>query len=179
MDANTPFIQLSDARARERARAGGKAAELARLEALGLPTPPGAVLPAGASRPGEAACARLAADLAPDGAALAVRSSVACEDGADASFAGQFASVLGVRGGRALHEALATVRASYAAARIEAYEEALAANRDSRSATFVEGATLDSGGNASARGGCADPWHGPAPPLLSQGEKGASGTGRC
>ena len=75
---------------------GGKALGLARLTRMGLNVPPALVI-AGAT-PGDypaglvEACAQLG-----DGA-LAVRSSARGEDGAEASFAGQYDTVLNVVG---------------------------------------------------------------------------------
>ena len=106
------------------ARAGGKGASLARLSALGLPVPPGFVVPADrlvASLPdggaalralpaaqAQAAVAR--ADLPPEiGAAyealgdavpVAVRSSACAEDSEDGFYAGQQETFLHVRGAR-------------------------------------------------------------------------------
>ena len=83
---------------------GGKAFGLSRLVAMGLRVPPALVI-RNAQRglyPEEldAACARLG-----DGE-LAVRSSAQGEDGDQASFAGQYDTVLGVRGSEALRRAI-------------------------------------------------------------------------
>lgn len=99
---------LGSLRAGDSGRVGGKAAALGELIAMGLPVPPGFVLPAGL----------LATELAPEMAAageplsallstlvrvhelrppFAVRSSAAAEDGAQASFAGQFTTDLDVQ----------------------------------------------------------------------------------
>src|SRR5262249_2077545 len=66
------------------------------------------------------------------GAIVAVRSSAASEDGASASFAGQFETVLGVRADdeRALHDALRAVWASAFLARAAAYRADRAAGGD-------------------------------------------------
>ena len=135
-----PLLALDDPRACDRARAGGKAAALARLAALGLPVPPGIVLPpevpwddALEAALRQAAQALLAAPangghgasptapFSADPAALAVRSSVCCEDGAEASFAGQFSTVLDVRDARGALEAVRTVQASFSAQRAIEY----------------------------------------------------------
>ncbi|MDE0931433.1 MAG: hypothetical protein OSA77_12145, partial [Halioglobus sp.] len=86
------------------ASAGGKAYGLARLLAMGLPVPPAFVL--------RNACA----DVFPDRLdqayrdlgqeAVAVRSSALGEDGTDASFAGQYDTVLNVRGPEELRAAI-------------------------------------------------------------------------
>jgi rifampicin phosphotransferase len=81
------ILELHDASVE---RAGGKAAGLARLVALGLPVPPAVVLPVGAELDNaDAIVARL-------GEPLAVRSSAVGEDADDRSFAGQYETVLGV-----------------------------------------------------------------------------------
>ena len=73
-------------------RIGGKAAGLARLVELGLPVPPAVVLPPGEELDDSAAVvARL-------GEPLAVRSSAVGEDGVERLAAGQYETVLGVRG---------------------------------------------------------------------------------
>jgi phosphoenolpyruvate synthase/pyruvate phosphate dikinase len=74
---------------------GGKAAGLARLQAIGLPVPPALVVPVSA---GGVLEAEEAADVAARlGEPLAVRSSAVGEDAADRSAAGQFESKMGVR----------------------------------------------------------------------------------
>ncbi len=100
---------------------GGKAHGLARLRALGLRVPEALVI-VGAS------LGRLPADLdrriAKLGTGpLAVRSSAIGEDGESASFAGQYETVLNVRGPGALREAIATCLASAASARALAYRD--------------------------------------------------------
>ncbi len=101
------------------AAVGGKAEGLARLIGLGLRVPPGFVI-VGAT-PGE-----LPADLAAHyaqlgGGAVAVRSSAIGEDSADASFAGQYETILGVEGAVALAEAVEKCLASLHSARADAY----------------------------------------------------------
>ena len=95
---------------RDRLRVGGKAFILARLRQRGFPVPDGFVLPAG--MPVEAA----AAAYARLGGAVAVRSSSTAEDTAEASFAGQYRTVLGVVGEEALREGVRLCRASAGAA---------------------------------------------------------------
>ena len=74
---------------------GGKASGLARLAAAGFPVPPGVVVPADLpDRDLDGAAAELSGRF--DGSTLAVRSSGMSEDLADASFAGQFTTLLGV-----------------------------------------------------------------------------------
>lgn len=89
---------------------GGKGANLLRLAAAGFRTPRWIALPPGFDAAGAPAAAD-AAGLAGD--RFAVRSSASAEDGAAHSFAGRFATKLGVpRAG--LAEAVAAVRASSA-----------------------------------------------------------------
>jgi rifampicin phosphotransferase len=116
---------------------GGKGHNLARLQALGCPVPPWIVLAAGAldgrgmgAEPPDALRAEVAAALDAVGlgdAILAVRSSAANEDSAEASFAGQFDSVLGVpaaAGGAALWDAIRRVWASADSERAAVYRRA-------------------------------------------------------
>jgi pyruvate,water dikinase len=110
--------------------AGCKAATLARLAAHGFPVPPGVVLPVAiferaVDRNLEVPAA-VAADLL--GAAhelgdvrLAVRSSGVDEDGADASYAGLFTTVLDVRGGAELIDAVRACWRSAFDARVTSY----------------------------------------------------------
>ncbi|SED23021.1 pyruvate, water dikinase [Streptomyces sp. 3213] len=79
--------------------AGSKAANLARAAAAGLPVLPGFVIPEGAPDSDPAALRRAWQDLSDSGALpLVVRSSSPQEDTQQSSLAGQFASVLDVRG---------------------------------------------------------------------------------
>src|SRR6266545_487048 len=101
-------IALDDARAQDPAVAGRKAAVLAKLLAVGFPIPDGFVVPAGADLP------TTLADLPGGGSALerfAVRSSAAAEDRSDASFAGQYETLLDVTQAE-LEGAIGRVRAS-------------------------------------------------------------------
>ncbi len=120
----SPFQEIPPARL---AAAGGKGAALARLFQAGYPVPPGLVIFPEAFAGDEltpAAWDDLQAGLAPlrrAGSALAVRSSARGEDSAEASFAGAFETVLGVRGDAELRAAIRTVRRSRSAARALAY----------------------------------------------------------
>lgn len=116
-------LRFSDADCLEREHAGGKGASLARMTELGLPVPPGFVIPAAAllaavgDRAEELASeqaqqivqeAEIGDDLRDavaaayaelgDDAAVAVRSSACAEDSEEASFAGQQETYLHVRG---------------------------------------------------------------------------------
>ncbi|MCT9084380.1 PEP/pyruvate-binding domain-containing protein [Streptomyces fulvoviolaceus] len=89
--------------------AGSKAANLARAAGAGLPVLPGFVIPDGAGTD-ETALRRAWDELSDGGArSLVVRSSSPQEDTEESSLAGQFASVLDVRGWRAFRTAVATV----------------------------------------------------------------------
>jgi pyruvate,water dikinase len=114
---------------------GGKAAGLARLTKLGLRVPDGfVVLGAAPGRLPEGldeAYARL-------GGAVAVRSSALDEDGAEASFAGQYETVLGVQGAAAVREAVERCLASAESARAGAYRERLGGQGEARMAVVVQ-----------------------------------------
>jgi phosphohistidine swiveling domain-containing protein len=109
--------------------AGRKAATLARLAAAGFPVPPGAVVPVALMEqvpgrenvPAEVAADLLSAVRAWGDVPLAVRSSGVDEDGAHASYAGLFTSVLNVRGDGALLDAVRTCWSSAFDARVAAY----------------------------------------------------------
>jgi pyruvate,water dikinase len=119
--ARPPVLWLDDPQALDVESAGAKAANLARATQAGLPTLPGFVLTTSAVSHGaltEAARGALSDACAalPGGAGrtLVVRSSSTAEDSATSSMAGQFTSILGVRGWEALLEAVAMVLASAA-----------------------------------------------------------------
>ena len=116
---STPTILALDALGES--PVGGKAEGLAALVRLGLRVPPAFVV-VGAT-PGD-----LPADLAEcyaelGGGAVAVRSSALGEDSADASFAGQYDTILNVSGIEALREAIETCLASLENARALAYRQ--------------------------------------------------------
>lgn len=110
--------------------AGTKAATLAQLASHGFPVPAGFVVTA-------AACERLCStpearqevwaevlthlEKLGDGP-VAVRSSGLAEDLADASYAGQYDTVLGIEGSEALSDAIARCLSSAASERVRAYQ---------------------------------------------------------
>ena len=121
---------------------GGKAYGLARLVAMGMSVPPAFVIR-------DAQSGRYPADLDHryrelGHAAVAVRSSATGEDGIDASFAGQYDSVLNVSGGEDLRKAVDHCVASAATGRAQAYrgdqqDEASAAESTTRDPSSKSG----------------------------------------
>ncbi len=115
-------IGLDEPGATDPARVGGKAAALARAAAHGLPTLPGVVLTtafaddAGDDPGAHPAVAEAYARAGGDDRSLVVRSSSTAEDTAGSSMAGQFESVVDVRGSEAFADAVRTVVASRHAA---------------------------------------------------------------
>jgi rifampicin phosphotransferase len=109
-------IPLADLAAVDRQTVGSKAANLGELMRAGFSVPDGFAI---IDEPDEAAV-RSAAERLGDGA-VAVRSSAVAEDLADASFAGQYETVLGVRGPDALLDAIHQVRASAQGSRVQHY----------------------------------------------------------
>ena len=116
-------------RATERADFGGKASALARLTSAPLNVPPGfAIDPAfteAVAAEDEAHLAQLRAALSDLAGPWAVRSSALSEDGVTASFAGQFATVLGVRDARECARAVREVWASAHTPGVAAYRKRL------------------------------------------------------
>jgi rifampicin phosphotransferase len=118
-------LGLDDPSAVDPARSGTKAATLARLRRLGFPVPDGHVITAwaggdpGLPEPVRRAVTWLAERYA--GGPAAVRSSAVAEDLEEASYAGQYESVLGVAGVEALTAAVLRCRASAGRVRGGAY----------------------------------------------------------
>ena len=144
------LLRLDQIGPRDRGRVGGKAVGLARLARAGLPVPPTLVVPvevtqrflksnslwgdAARGAPGIAQrilegeldpdfAGELRAEAARLGELLAVRSSGVDEDGAAASYAGQYESFLGVSPGDATEHALKACWASAYAERVMAYRD--------------------------------------------------------
>ena len=106
--------------------AGGKAEGLARLVSMGLRVPEAVVLIGAQGDSGaepHQECVAALIDRFGSQTRLAVRSSALGEDGEDASFAGQYETVLDVAGATALGEAIETCLRSSQNARSAAYRE--------------------------------------------------------
>jgi len=133
------IIPLASPAARDHASAGGKARTLARLLAAGFPVPDGFVVTA----PEDAHAGELAERLTAlearggSGARFAVRSSGQAEDSAAASFAGQFETVLGVRGLGDISRAIERCFASFTSGRANAYQRAVGV-RETGGAVIVQ-----------------------------------------
>ena len=144
----TRLISLNDALAMDADVVGAKAASLARLHRERVPVQPGIIVPVGAfheflranhwlaraqsldeSLAEDIVRARMDPALADDlrrevgllGECVAVRSSAVCEDGRDASWAGQLETVLGVRAGDDVEQAVLRCWASGFRSRARAY----------------------------------------------------------
>jgi pyruvate, water dikinase len=143
------MLRFADEACLDVARAGGKGASLARMSALGLPVPPGFVVPAealAAALPDGGAALRAALPDAarahaivasaepPDGIAdayaalgadppVAVRSSARAEDSDTASYAGQQDTFLHVRGARAVRDRVRDCWASFFSERALFYRQ--------------------------------------------------------
>lgn len=130
------LVALRDAGA---AACGAKAASLGALLRAGLPVPDGVVVPfpAYGSGTGDLVDVLGPAVAALGGGPVAVRSSAADEDGAGASAAGQYRSVLAVHGVEAVVEAVRTCWASLHSPRAVAYREAAAPDREEAAAMAV------------------------------------------
>ena len=123
------FDAITDA---DLGQVGGKGLSLGRMAAAGLPVPPGfavttaayrRVHEAGPKSDAEFARAVLAAYHRLGRGLVAVRSSATAEDGAEASFAGQQETILGVQGDDAVLAAIARCWASLHTERAVAYRK--------------------------------------------------------
>jgi phosphohistidine swiveling domain-containing protein len=128
----TSFKELAK---EQRPLAGGKGSTLARLYQAGYPVPDGFIILTAAFVGDELtdeAWGQVQAHLARmrrdghDGMdnSFAVRSSALCEDSAQASFAGEFETVLDMRTDDEIRQAIYTVRRSRHDARVQAYSQA-------------------------------------------------------
>ncbi len=150
---------FNDLTAEQYAQAGGKGAMLARLFQEGYPVPNGfVILPTAFEKSeiedqieGEINVAvwqearRMLKFLREEGSSsksgvvsFAVRSSALSEDGAHASFAGEFESVLDVESDEAVWQAIQRVRASRKTARVQAYSAAKGMTSDHEMAVVVQ-----------------------------------------
>jgi pyruvate,water dikinase len=126
--------------------AGAKGAVLARLHQRGYPVPNGLLVPPAAFDGDQIkpqAWAGVQAHLArlragDPQAAFAVRSSALAEDSAAASFAGEFETVLGVRGNHEIYAAIQRVRKSRHAERVRAYSQAQGMDGEHEMAVIVQ-----------------------------------------
>ncbi len=133
MGTEKPVVWLTDARATDPASTGRKATSLARLQAAGFDVPDGFVLTTAATAatraagpiPEAVARAFRAAMSRLGDVPLAVRSSGVAEDLPDASFAGQYETILDVRGPEAVERAILRCLASASSGRVEAYRAAM------------------------------------------------------
>jgi phosphohistidine swiveling domain-containing protein len=124
-----PFNELTD---EELSSAGGKGGNLARLFKVGYPVPDGLViLPEGFAREELSPEAWTRVKMLIRGiresvgeVSFAVRSSALSEDSAQASFAGEFETVLDVHSDEDIWEAIHTVRRSRESERVQAYSQA-------------------------------------------------------
>src|ERR1700737_1334901 len=134
------WLKLDDSEAGEWEIAGGKAARLSQLKRAGFQVPEGFVLstrlfedPTAAQRAIAVALPRLGA-----GARVAVRSSAVAEDLDEASFAGQYETVLGVAGELQVLEAVKKCWASAGEARVEEYSRRRAGGRTGPLAVMIQ-----------------------------------------
>ncbi|MFI7672153.1 PEP/pyruvate-binding domain-containing protein [Actinophytocola sp. NPDC049390] len=152
--AGAVVVSLDDDAALDRARAGAKAAVLARMRRAGFRVPDGVVVLADVPRNRfggtRAGVEPLAAALDPGlrqaivsaagtlAGPLAVRSSGIDEDGAQASHAGQYDTVLDVRGDDELADAVCACWASGSSAAVRGYRTSVGRDGDAPLAVLVQ-----------------------------------------
>jgi pyruvate, water dikinase len=155
------MLSFDDEACTDVARAGGKGASLARMTALGLPVPPGFVVPADAlaaavdtdalraALPDAARAQAIVARAQPpeiaaayatlgDDPPVAVRSSACAEDSEAASYAGQQETYLYVRGARAVRERVRDCWASFFSERALFYRQRKGSLDDLEMAVVVQ-----------------------------------------
>jgi pyruvate,water dikinase len=120
------ICSLDESSARDVLIAGGKAAALAKLIARHFPIPEGFIVTTPAERDLSAHLDAIEHRIAPN-SVFAVRSSGYSEDSADSSFAGQYETVLGVRGLEAVSSAITRCFESFYNGRSAAYRASCAA----------------------------------------------------
>jgi pyruvate, water dikinase len=120
--------------AEDPARFGGKAAQLSRSLRAGLPVPGGFALDVAAVDAIASGAALAPIDLAP----VAVRSSAIGEDGVKASFAGQHATVLGVRTHEEMIAAIKHVHASARTPSARAYRAKMGVDHEPKIAVVIQ-----------------------------------------
>ncbi|MGB7858999.1 MAG: PEP/pyruvate-binding domain-containing protein, partial [Acidimicrobiia bacterium] len=116
---NTPVVDLAMASRAKSPLVGTKAAYLGELFRAGFNVPDGFVVVAGSGKEDTDIITERWQQLGHG--PVAVRSSAVAEDLDDASFAGQYESILGVRTAEELVGAIAQVRASADSERVHAY----------------------------------------------------------
>ncbi|MHA2295037.1 MAG: PEP/pyruvate-binding domain-containing protein [Candidatus Hodarchaeales archaeon] len=129
--SNKLLISFSDLDNESRSRAGGKGGTLGYLYQAGYPIPDGFVIMPSAFEGDDLlteAWSQIKKHLARFRKnkiiAFAVRSSALAEDSAQASFGGQFETVLNVSSDEEIHEAILTVRKSRLSKRVQTYSHA-------------------------------------------------------
>lgn len=145
LKSGSPFVvSLTDPLATDPARVGRKAASLALLLRAGCLVPGGYVLTVEGctmvadGTPGDLLAVLAGPVRALGDVALAVRSSGTAEDLESASFAGQYDSVLAVRGLEAVAEAVRDCLASGSSRRLEAYRRATEVSGPAALAVLVQ-----------------------------------------
>jgi len=129
---NEKVKSFAELKQEERPLAGGKGGTLAHLYQEGYPVPDGFVILPSAFTGDELSSdgwQQVQSELARSGngsdtMSFAVRSSALSEDSAQASFAGEFETVLDVHSDEMVREAICTVRRSRLSERVKVYSKA-------------------------------------------------------
>ncbi|MFW9993564.1 MAG: PEP/pyruvate-binding domain-containing protein [Candidatus Odinarchaeota archaeon] len=128
--SNRILISFSELDIEDQPRAGGKGDALARLYKAGYPVPDGfVILPSAFEgdnlRPQAWSLVKKKLDsFRKKSNSFAVRSSALAEDSAQASFGGQFETVLDVYNDKDIHDAILAVRKSRSSERVQSYSKA-------------------------------------------------------